>query len=77
MSIEQPDFVILTGDLITGNNIVDNATAYWKIIMDVITEFNVPWAITFGNHDDLSSGTGGTRQDLMVSSNNNNLQTVI
>eukprot|EP01102_Stenamoeba_stenopodia_P020743 TRINITY_DN8201_c0_g1_i1.p1 TRINITY_DN8201_c0_g1~~TRINITY_DN8201_c0_g1_i1.p1 ORF type:complete len:384 (+),score=63.09 TRINITY_DN8201_c0_g1_i1:36-1154(+) len=66
LSIEEPDFVILTGDLITGNNIVNNATAYWKMIMDVITEFNIPWAITFGNHDDLASGTGGTRQDLMA-----------
>ena len=65
LSVEKPDFVILTGDMITGNNIVDNATSYWKMMITPMLTHNIPWAIAFGNHDDLASGTGGTRQDLM------------
>jgi hypothetical protein len=45
---------------------VDNATAYWKMMLTPMLENNFPWAFAFGNHDDLASGTGGTRKDLMT-----------
>eukprot|EP01027_Heterolobosea_sp_BB2_P016148 GEZU01023023.1.p1 GENE.GEZU01023023.1~~GEZU01023023.1.p1 ORF type:complete len:321 (-),score=66.27 GEZU01023023.1:446-1408(-) len=73
LSIEKPDFVMLTGDQITGNNVINNATAYWAQVIAPIVEYvpsfiimnGYPWASIFGNHDDLASGTGGTREDLM------------
>ena len=33
--------------------------------MKPLIKRNQKWAIIFGNHDDLSSGEGGTREDLM------------
>ncbi len=76
LSIEKPDVVILTGDMLTGNNIqycckfteiyiIDNATAYWRKMVQPMVDLNFYWAITFGNHDDLASGVNGTREDLM------------
>lgn len=88
LQFEQPDLVVLTGDIITGkvlqsfcwivhsyvlgqllflegNNIKNNATAYYKMAITPMLKFGVPWAMTFGNHDALASGSGGTRQDLM------------
>jgi len=65
LEIEQPDLVMLTGDQLTGNNIIDNATAYWEIMLQPMINAGVPWAFAFGNHDDLASGTGGSRYDLM------------
>eukprot|EP01133_Synstelium_polycarpum_P019440 gene19440-23279_t len=66
MRLEAPDLVVFTGDVITGNNIDSNSTGYWFEATSVVRSLGIPWAITFGNHDDLSSGTGGTRQDLMA-----------
>ncbi|EGC32924.1 hypothetical protein DICPUDRAFT_37528 [Dictyostelium purpureum] len=63
---KQVDLVIFTGDLITGNNIIDNATLYWEKAIGVVKQRNIPWAIAFGNHDDLASGTNGSREDLMA-----------
>jgi len=63
---EKPDLIVFTGDLITGNNIDSNATAYWKIAMGPAIAAKIPWMIAFGNHDDLASGTNGTRKDLMT-----------
>ena len=66
LSIENPDLVVLTGDLITGNNIIDNATAYWKEMVSPMVQAKIPWAVAFGNHDSLASGKGGSRVDLML-----------
>lgn len=51
---ESPDLVIFSGDQLTGNNIRDNATAYWSQVVAVCADFNIPWAIVFGNHDDAA-----------------------
>eukprot|EP01089_Gocevia_fonbrunei_P022013 TRINITY_DN873_c0_g1_i2.p1 TRINITY_DN873_c0_g1~~TRINITY_DN873_c0_g1_i2.p1 ORF type:complete len:275 (+),score=39.15 TRINITY_DN873_c0_g1_i2:207-1031(+) len=59
------DLVVFTGDQITGNNIDSNATIYWKELLKPCIEHNQRWAMVFGNHDDLASGTGGSRYDLM------------
>jgi len=63
--MKNPDLVVFTGDLLTGNNIISNATEYWKQAVLPAIEFSVPWAALFGNHDDLASGVNGTRKDLM------------
>lgn len=47
LEIEQPDFVIITGDIVTQNN----PQEAYQLFADVFTEANVPWAMVFGNHD--------------------------
>ncbi|KAK5583076.1 hypothetical protein RB653_004666 [Dictyostelium firmibasis] len=59
------DLILFTGDLITGNNIDGNVSKYWEYAVNVAKTRNIPWAITFGNHDDLSTNDNSTRFDLM------------
>eukprot|EP00980_Cylindrotheca_fusiformis_P027760 scaffold22558_cov116-Cylindrotheca_fusiformis.AAC.9 len=47
------DLIVLSGDQLTGNNCKDNATAYYRQLGDFLTTYGKPWAIVFGNHDDL------------------------
>jgi len=65
LDLEQPDLVVFTGDMLTGNNIADNATDYWRIMLDPLIRRNLSWAVVFGNHDDLASGIDGSRLDLL------------
>ncbi len=44
---EQPDFVILTGDLVYGNKVEDAI----KEMTEPIISRNIPFGIIFGNHD--------------------------
>lgn len=55
---EKPEVVILTGDIVTGAPVEQG----WKEVLTPITERNIPFAVTFGNHDDES---GVSRKDLM------------
>ena len=49
---EHPDFVIVNGDLITGDNTLrENASDYVHQIVRPMVETNTPWASTYGNHD--------------------------
>jgi hypothetical protein len=49
---ENPDLVVLNGDLITGENTyLHNATHYLDMIAQPLIERNKPWASTYGNHD--------------------------
>jgi Calcineurin-like phosphoesterase len=50
---EQPDLVVLSGDQLTGNNVDTNSTVYYDMLAAVIQEFAVPYAMIFGNHDDM------------------------
>eukprot|EP00040_Diaphanoeca_grandis_P041233 m.262660 g.262660 ORF g.262660 m.262660 type:complete len:378 (-) comp46571_c0_seq1:52-1185(-) len=65
------DLCAFTGDLITGNNIgsdankKNNATAYWAEALSPVLQKPLPFFTVFGNHDDLSTGTGGTKMDLV------------
>ncbi len=54
---ENPDFVILTGDIVTQK---DPQKAY-QLFADVFVQENVPWAMVFGNHDAQSNLS---REDL-------------
>lgn len=51
VEIEKPDFVILTGDIITQN---DPQDAYQRL-ENLFSEANIPWAMVFGNHDSQSN----------------------
>jgi len=57
VEIEKPDFVILTGDIITQNNPQD---AYQRL-EGLFSEAKIPWAMVFGNHDSQSNLS---REDL-------------
>lgn len=53
LAAERPDLVVFTGDQITGNNIVDNATAVLREVFSVVESFGVSFSSVFGNHDDM------------------------
>ena len=44
---ENPDFIVLTGDVVTGGN----AAKTWETILDSLASFKIPFCIVFGNHD--------------------------
>ena len=52
LSQEQPDFVVLNGDLITGENtFAFNSTGYVDQIVAPLVQGGYTWASTYGNHD--------------------------
>ena len=52
LDIEPPQLVILNGDLITGENTyLHNSTGYVDEIVKPLLERNLPWASSYGNHD--------------------------
>ncbi|KAF2098994.1 Metallo-dependent phosphatase [Rhizodiscina lignyota] len=49
---EEPDYVVLNGDLITGENTyLFNSTDYLDIIVKPLVDRSIPWSSTYGNHD--------------------------
>jgi 3',5'-cyclic AMP phosphodiesterase CpdA len=54
LDAEEPDLVALTGDVIAGNGCDDPAKSYRDAVAP-IEERGIPWAATFGNHDDEGS----------------------
>src|SRR5690606_25945100 len=49
---EEPDFVVVNGDLITGENTFrENSSAYVDQIVKPLLDSRTPWASTYGNHD--------------------------
>ena len=52
MDVEKPDLVILTGDIVTGNGDNWPTLASWEIITELFIQYQTPYAVTFGNHDD-------------------------
>jgi len=57
--------VVYLGDSITGENIVDNATVYWQQMLNPSIQLGYSWGTVFGNHDGISPGERGTREDLL------------
>lgn len=51
LEAEEPDFVIITGDVIDGGRCPDPAGA-WRLAVSPILAKGLPWATVFGNHDD-------------------------
>ena len=51
LDAEQPDLVVLTGDVIDGGHCAGPAAA-WRSAVDPIVARGLPWAAVFGNHDD-------------------------
>ncbi|KAI1392456.1 Metallo-dependent phosphatase-like protein [Hypoxylon trugodes] len=52
LEYENSQLVVLNGDLISGyGTVADNATIYLDQIVAPIVESGLPWATTYGNHD--------------------------
>lgn len=52
LDTELPDYVVLNGDLITGENTyLSNSTDYLDIIVQPLVDRSMPWSSTYGNHD--------------------------
>ena len=66
LDYENPDFVVLTGDQIFGENAPDSASAVFKALYPFIKR-QIPFAVTLGNHDDEGSLT---REEVMSLSAN-------
>ena len=49
---EKPNLVILTGDIVTESKKKGESLKNWKILTDLFIEYQVPYAVAFGNHDD-------------------------
>jgi hypothetical protein len=54
LDAEQPDLVVINGDLIHGMDCADPAQS-WLDAMQPILKRKLPWAAVFGNHDDEGS----------------------
>jgi predicted MPP superfamily phosphohydrolase len=50
---EQPDLIVLSGDQLTGENVRENATDYYRLIGSTLSQHGIPWAMIFGTHDDM------------------------
>jgi hypothetical protein len=61
---EAIDLAVFTGDQITGNNIVDNATAVLKNVYSVVEKFGIPFSSIYGNHDDLTLDPPSPRNSI-------------
>ena len=57
---EKPDLIVHTGDIMWSDG-VKNSDKVFKIVMEYFDKYDIPLAITFGNHD---SEEGITRSEL-------------
>jgi 3',5'-cyclic AMP phosphodiesterase CpdA len=62
LEAEQPDLVILNGDVIDGSFCQDPAASWMRAVAPVLAR-GLPWATVFGNHDDEGALD---RRDLMA-----------
>lgn len=62
IAAEQPDLIVLTGDMIWSHGVADPKTSFRRAIAPVV-ESKVPWAAVFGNHD---AEAGVTREELLA-----------
>lgn len=63
LEFEHPDFVVFTGDFITGEGIFINGTGFIQTILAPLAEANYRWASTYGNHD---NGVTVTREAIFA-----------
>ena len=51
LSVEKPDLVLLTGDIVTQ----DNPQQAYRNLAQIFDDKHIPWAMVFGNHDSESN----------------------
>jgi 3',5'-cyclic AMP phosphodiesterase CpdA len=54
LSRERPDFIVFTGDQVSGYEVrsFEERALLWQRAVSVAAEFEIPFATLFGNHDD-------------------------
>jgi len=63
LQFDRPDFVVFTGDLITGDAILYNSTAFIDTLLTPVVEGGYRWASCYGNHD---NGIATTREQIFA-----------
>ncbi|MDP6124149.1 MAG: metallophosphoesterase family protein [Candidatus Latescibacteria bacterium] len=48
LTADEPDFVILTGDIVHTR---ENVDGHWRRVVDYFDNTGVPWTFVYGNHD--------------------------
>jgi predicted phosphodiesterase len=61
LDLERPDFVALTGDILSGADAKDSVGTL-RFALKPVTQRNIPFSMVFGNHDDESALS---RKDLV------------
>ena len=61
---EKPDIVMLTGDIVTNCENLEDTKKMINALMNIFEKRNIPVAVTFGNHD--SEQGAMTREELMA-----------
>eukprot|EP01133_Synstelium_polycarpum_P002511 gene2511-2868_t len=73
LEAEKPDFVMLSGDMISGyTERFEDGTQYkkvWDMLTKPMIKRNIPWSITFGNHDAEGPWTSAMINELDMSYN--------
>lgn len=62
LAAEQPDLVVLTGDMIWNHGIPDPQASFRRAIAPIVAS-GLPWTAVFGNHD---AEAGVTREQLLA-----------
>lgn len=64
LDIEKPDLVVLSGDVITGEDLYtpEQRHSAFDRLADILENRSIPWAFTFGNHDAANSPMQGPLQ---------------
>lgn len=60
LRLEKPDLIVHTGDIMWSEGVKDSSKVF-QIVMNHFDKYDIPFAITFGNHD---SEEGITRKEL-------------
>lgn len=60
LRLEKPDLIVHTGDIMWSEGVKDSSKVF-QIVMEHFDKYDIPFAITFGNHD---SEEGITRKEL-------------
>lgn len=62
LQAETPQLVVLTGDVVTCSGPLCPTYEAWDSLAQVFNRYQVPWIVTFGNHDDEAQVT---REELL------------
>ena len=76
LTTESPDFIVLSGDQLTANNCKNNATAYYQLLGEFLSRYEIPWAMVFGNHDDMDYEVPGGNTTIPVKYSRDDLLTI-
>jgi hypothetical protein len=52
LKAEHPDLIVLSGDQISADHLLDNAVAYYQSLGEYLTTYGIPWCMIFGDSDD-------------------------